>query len=162
VQALRDALPRSEIVHINTHGYTSDREGALLFASKDTATKDDQSPGYDLLQAADVARQDWSQVRLVVLSACATASGETRGPHNPDSMVRALTRAGVSNVVASLWNVDAEATSKLMGKFYASLKEGQSPSQALGSAQQWMQHNPEHPEWAQPYFWAAFQLYAAN
>jgi CHAT domain-containing protein len=157
IPALQDRLPNVEIVHFSGHGYDNGDNGALLFAPTDPMTD------YDPLRSSEVARQDWSRVRLVVLSACAAASGETHGPHNPDSLVRALIRAGPPRVVAALWNVESGATLELMSEFYSSLGQGKNPAQALRAAQQRMQHpNLEHSEWTHPYFWAGFQVYGTT
>jgi CHAT domain-containing protein len=64
--------------------------------------------------------------------------------------------AGAPRVVVSLWNVDDEATSILMSKFYEGiLKKGLPPSVALRQAQQAMMQNPRYQA---PYYWAAFVL----
>ncbi|HEV3038295.1 MAG TPA: CHAT domain-containing protein [Candidatus Angelobacter sp.] len=149
IAAFQGQLHNAEIVHFSGHGYANGENGALLFATKDSALD------YDPLRSSEVAHQDWSRVQLVVLSACAAAAGETRGPHNPDSLVRSLIRAGPSRVVAALWIVDSGATLKLMKEFYSSLGQGKTPAQALHTAQQKMRQS----EWAHPYYWAGFQLY---
>jgi CHAT domain-containing protein/Flp pilus assembly protein TadD len=151
VDSLVAALPGADAVHFAGHGYTNSENGALLFAAGPAKNAD-----YDLLRSTDLHRQDWSRSRLVVLSACATAEGEIRGAHNPESLVRALTKAGPSRVVASLWNVDSDATANLMRVFYTDLAKGSPPEQALWSAQQWMR---QRPGWEHPYYWAGFHLY---
>jgi CHAT domain-containing protein/tetratricopeptide (TPR) repeat protein len=154
LEALAAALPDTRVVHFLGHGYANSDDGALIFA-----------PGvgsggeYGLLRSADLRRQDWSGCSLAVLSACAAAAGETRGAHNPDSLVRALTKAGVARVAASLWNSDSGATAELMGAFYRSLAAGLGYSQALRSAQQQVR---QRREWSHPYYWAGFQLYGAS
>ena len=154
---LQKQLPQVELVHFSGHGYVNGENGALLFAAK--YPKDD----YDPLRSSEVAHQNWSRVRLVVLSACAAAAGETRGPHNPDSLVRALISAGPPRVVAALWNVESGTTLELMKEFYKSLGQGKTPDQALHAAQQKMRLGiPGHPEWAHPYYWAGFQLYGTR
>jgi CHAT domain-containing protein/tetratricopeptide (TPR) repeat protein len=150
-RSLVAALPGADAVHFAGHGYTNSDNGALLFAAGPSKKAD-----YDLLRSTDLQRQDWSRSRLVVLSACATAAGEIRGAHNPESLVRALTKAGPPRVVASLWNVDSDATANLMRVFYADLAKGSPPEQALWSAQQWMR---QRPGWEHPYYWAGFHLY---
>jgi CHAT domain-containing protein len=151
IESLVAALPGADAVHFAGHGYTNSDNGALLFAAGPSKNAD-----YDLLRSTELQRQDWSRSRLVVLSACATAEGEMRGAHNPESLVRALTKAGSPRVVASLWNVDSEATANLMRVFYADLAKGRPPEQALSSAQRWMR---QRPGWEHPYYWAGFHLY---
>jgi CHAT domain-containing protein len=153
LDAVSAARPTADIFHFAGHGYP-DENGALLFAPRDPKLSD-----YDLLRSADLLRQDWSRSRLVVLSACATAAGELQGPHNPESLVRAFTRAGVPRVAASLWNVDDAATAELMGAFYSSLSKGASPSEALRTAQGLVRHRTA---WSHPYYWAGFQLFGTT
>jgi CHAT domain-containing protein/tetratricopeptide (TPR) repeat protein len=154
IEALQASLSSADMVHFSGHGYSNANNGALLFSPQDPRNAD-----YDLLRSSDLLRQDWSRCQLVVLSACAAAAGETHGAHNPDSLVRALTRAGVSRVVASLWNVDSAATSELMREFYTALARGASPAEALQAGQQSVRR---HPGWDHPYYWAGFQLYGTT
>lgn len=151
VAALVAALPDAEVVHFAGHGSTDWENGALVFAANPSTRAD-----YDLLRSTDLQRQDWSRSALVVLSACAVAGGETRGTHNPDSLVRALSKAGASRILASSWNVDASATAELMQAFYASLATGATPDRALQAAEQEVR---KRPGWKHPYYWAGFQVY---
>jgi CHAT domain-containing protein len=151
LDALARALPEASIVHFAGHGYTGSENGAILLAPRDPAAAD-----YDLLRFSELRRLPWSQCRLAVLSACATAAGETRGPHNPQSLVRALIKGGAARVAASLWNVDSAATSALMQQFYSALASGADVPAAMRIAQDAVRRRPE---WAHPYYWAGFQLY---
>jgi CHAT domain-containing protein len=154
VDSLAASLSAAQIFHFAGHGYSDSENGALLFAPRDSRISD-----YELLRSADLLRQDWSRCRLVVLSACAAAAGEVQGPHNPDSLVRAFTRAGVPRVAAGLWNVDSAAISELMGTFYGSLAKGASPADALRTAQQKLR---QRAGWSHPYYWAGFQLFGTT
>ncbi|HEY6392351.1 MAG TPA: CHAT domain-containing protein [Bryobacteraceae bacterium] len=153
VPQLLGSLPQADAVHFAGHGYTTSDTGGLLFASRDPAKRD-----YEILKSGEIGRQDWSRCRLAVLSACATAGGEA-GVHNPDGLVRALTRAGVSRVVASLWNVDSDATATLMADFYASLAKGESYGEALHGAQTSIRNRSG---WGHPFYWAGFQLFGTT
>ena len=154
VAALMALLPGADVFHFSGHGYSDSDNGALLFAPKDRKSAD-----YELLRSADLLRQDWSHCRLAVLSACAAAAGEIQGAHNPDSLVRALTRAGAPRVAASLWNVESAATAELMGAFYGTLSRGANPAEALRAAQQRIR---QRPDWSHPYYWAGFQLFGTT
>jgi CHAT domain-containing protein/tetratricopeptide (TPR) repeat protein len=155
VEALVASLPSADVVHFAGHGYANSENGALLFAPKDPKRED-----FTLLRSTDLRRQDWTRCRLAVLSACAAAAGETRGPHNPDSLVRALTKAGVSCVAASLWSVDSAATYGLMKEFYGCLAKGENPVESLRDAQRRLRR--QRPDWNHPYYWSGFQLYGTT
>jgi CHAT domain-containing protein len=64
--------------------------------------------------------------------------------------------SGASSVVSSLWKVEDAATAELMKRFYrAMLKENQTPSAALRTAQNEMR---QIPRFSNPRHWAGFTL----
>ncbi|WIM04695.1 MAG: CHAT domain-containing protein [Candidatus Nitricoxidivorans perseverans] len=90
---------------------------------------------------------------LVTLSACETGLGKIESGDDLVGLTRGFLYAGASAVVASLWQVDDQATGQLMAAFYDALRGGAGKSEALRSAQlKGLRANPH------PYFWAAFQL----
>jgi len=99
--------------------------------------------GLDLTAATD----------LVVLSACQTQIGEVSAGDEVVGLSRAFLYAGTPSVIASLWNVDDEATALLMERFYTHLRAGLSKGEALRQAQ--IDVRDEYPH---PYYWAAFVL----
>jgi CHAT domain-containing protein len=95
-------------------------------------------------------------VSLVVLSACQTGLGQEIQGEGLVGLTRGFMYAGASRVVASLWKADDAATAELMGRFYKAMeKDGMRPAAALRQAQvqMWKQKR-----WADPYFWAGFQI----
>jgi CHAT domain-containing protein len=99
-------------------------------------------------------------VDFVVLSACNTAAGDKLGAEALSSLARAFFYAGAKSLVVSHWNVDSEATVKLMDGLYAALRAnpGLSHAEALRKSILQMIDNPSKPEWAQPSFWAPFVI----
>jgi CHAT domain-containing protein len=85
-------------------------------------------------------------LRLCVLSACQSGLGDL-GPVSGESaqgLPRALHLAGCPNVIASLWNVNDQATAALMAKFYHELwANGRPPLEALRLAQLTILRHPE-------------------
>jgi CHAT domain len=74
-------------------------------------------------------------------------------PSEVASLTRALLLAGASNVVASLWNMDDDASVEVLSDFYLRLRAGDRPAAALRHAQRRMlQVNPH------PFFWASMAL----
>lgn len=69
-----------------------------------------------LLTSADIARLDLSATRLVVLSACRTALGETT-TEGVFGLQRAFKKAGAGTLVMSLWPVSDVATKEFMTSF---------------------------------------------
>jgi CHAT domain-containing protein len=71
-------------------------------------------------------------------------------------LARGFMHAGAQRVVASLWQVDDQATAQLMGHFYRGmLKENLRPAAAMRAAQIEMSRNPR---WSSPYYWADFVM----
>ena len=100
---------------------------------------------------------------LVTLSACETALGSGMQGQTPvgDDFVgltRAFLHAGSAGVVASLWEVDDEATLDLMQRFYRGLRERGSAA-ALANAQREMLENGLSRD---PYPWAAFVMIGSS
>lgn len=73
--------------------------------------------------------------RLVVLAACATARGVSHRREGTYSIRRSFHRAGVPDVVASLYDIPAAATAGILEEFYRGLLVGLSPERALAGAQ---------------------------
>jgi CHAT domain-containing protein len=65
--------------------------------------------------------------------------------------------AGAARVLVSLWEVDDEATSELMGRLYREMlgKRRLTPAAALREAQVLFWRNKP---WSSPYYWAPFTL----
>jgi hypothetical protein len=115
---------------------------------------DDANDG--VLHLDEVYGLNLAATDLVVLSACQTNVGEVSPGDDVLALNRAFLFAGAPTVIASLWNVDDEATSILMTHFYGYLAEGRGKAEALRQAQ--IDLRAERPEYAHPFYWAAFVL----
>ena len=72
---------------------------------------------------------------LVVLSACQTGVGEVKNGEGVYGLRRVFALAGAKNLVMSLWRVEDIWTARQMEKFYQFYARGQTPAEALRSAQ---------------------------
>jgi CHAT domain-containing protein len=94
---------------------------------------------------------------LVTLSACRTAAGKDLNGEGLMSFTHAFLYAGANRVLATLWNVDDQATSAFMQAFYAALLTRQRPpAEALAEARQALR---KQPRYSHPWYWAAFTLH---
>ncbi len=115
------------------------------------------NPGFSSIKLADawLTVTDLTELargaQLVTLSACETAVGGLAVGDEVVGLTRGLLAAGCSTVVASLWTVNDESTAKLMAGFYASLRQGDEPAEALRAAMLELRRAYDHP-----YFWAPF------
>jgi CHAT domain-containing protein len=133
-----------------------------------------------VLTALEVAEMDLRKTRLVVLSACETGLGQTAGGEGVFGLQRAFQVAGAKSVVVTLWQIDDEASRRLMERFYQNLwGRKMSMVESLREAQQWMLHkganslrqdasrgmirsadpkNGQQLPYTPPYYWAGFVL----
>ncbi len=87
-----------------------------------------------LLQPRDIAGLDLSG-RVVVLSACQSASGAVLRGEGVQSLARAFFEADARAVVASLWRLRDDEAAALFDRFYHHLAGGESVAGALAAAQ---------------------------
>ena len=92
--------------------------------------------------------------QLVTLSACETAKGKEASGDIMVSLETAFLRAGTPTILASLWEVDDQATGIMMKTFYRNLRT-QGKSEALRRAQLALLKDPAY---VYPYYWAPFIL----
>ena len=108
-----------------------------------------------ILTGLEVSALDLENTKLVVLSACDTASGTIMNGAAVFGLRRAFTLAGAERLVMSLWPVHDDATALLMGDFYKGLKAGKGCGDALRDAQLKLMGDPRY---SAPQYWAAFIL----
>ena len=92
-------------------------------------------------------------IELLVLSACETASGDTRASLG---LAGIAIRSGARSTLGTLWQVNDESTAIFMAEFYRQLAKSKvSKAEALRNAQLVVLENREYQN---PYFWAPFVL----
>jgi CHAT domain-containing protein len=154
---------RPDILHIATHGFflpeipagalvstgialerlrnPMQRSGLLLAGATSTLREwrghkrpEEKSDG--ILTADEVAELDLQGTTLVTLSACKTALGDVPSGEGVLGLERAFLMAGARNLVITLWSISDEYTTRsIMKHFYLNLLGGQSPAEALRTAQ---------------------------
>ena len=109
------------------------------------------------LYSCEIGNLNWENTELVVLSSCESGMGLQGAYSSNSGLIGALQKAGVKNVIASLWRVDDKVTQEFMVDFYSNLSQNKSISKSLWLAKLAIKKN--HPE---PYYWAPFVLYSLN
>lgn len=143
------------VVHFATHGFVDDENPDVsgIFLSM-LNPQGQTEEGF--LPLNEIYNLDLENTQLVVLSACQSAIGKELYGEGLVSLGRGFMYAGCKSVVASLWKVDDEATSKLMSDFYTGLfEEGLTPAAALRRAKLAMLQDER---FRAPFYWASFVL----
>jgi CHAT domain-containing protein/tetratricopeptide (TPR) repeat protein len=158
----QEKLDQFRIVYFATHGLLAgevadfaklNAEPALVLSLPDKPTDFDDG----LLTASEVAQlklnADW-----VVLSACNTASAEKPGAEALSGLARAFFYAGGRSLLVSNWEVETKSAVALMVGTFAALaaEPNLSHGEALQKSMVAAIENTQHPEWADPKFWAPF------
>jgi CHAT domain-containing protein len=110
--------------------------GLVLAGANTDGPHPAQSASNGILTAEELAFLSMDDLELVVLSACDTGIGDVAGGEGVLGLQRAFHTAGARNVIASLWQIDDQATVALMQLFYRKLWQGgETPLEALRAAQ---------------------------
>ena len=153
-QVSSEVLSEFRILHFATHGIVDDEHPELSGIILSLVDEQGQSRN-GFLRLHDIY-QLTLPADLVVLSACRTGLGKDVRGEGIVGLTRGFMYAGAKGVVATLWQVDDDATAFFMEHFYtALLRDNATPAAALQSAKREMWR---HDKWRQPYFWAAFVL----
>jgi tetratricopeptide (TPR) repeat protein len=173
--------PTYPVVHIASHFVIQTGSGTepfLMLGGKDEG----DAAGYHLtLRNLRGAHLDFEGTRLLALSACSTAQGDTnQDGEDMESMQQVTQQEGAQAVLATLWDVGDASTSELMSDFYARwVKHPElGKAEALRQAQLAFLHGKgpvtddergfktvsqpaaatKPTDYSHPYFWAPFVL----
>lgn len=160
-----------DIIHLATHGYYLSQEQAqkvkglagytnamdlsgLVMSGGNAGWLAAPKVGGNqngLLSAQDIAGLDLSQTRLVVLSACKSASGQTL-TDGIFGLQRAFKKAGAGSLIMTLWGVNDEATAHFMKFFYLELSKNKWDRHAAFN----LAKKQIRELYSEPYYWAGF------
>jgi CHAT domain-containing protein/tetratricopeptide (TPR) repeat protein len=151
--AMSQDLGRYRIVHFATHGFLNSRIPQL--SGLTLSLVDESGSSVDgFLRLHEIYELELS-ADLVVLSACQTALGRAIRGEGLVGLVRGFLHSGAQSVIASLWQIEDDATARLMERVYSGLlRDGRPAAAALRQAQ--IELLTGEPRWRSPYFWAAF------
>ncbi|MEL6383632.1 MAG: CHAT domain-containing protein [Cyanobacteria bacterium J06626_18] len=137
------------VVHLATHGeFSSDPERTFIMLS------DGPLLARKLDKLLRTRNDSEGSVKMLVLSACNTASGDKRATLG---LAGLTVRSGSRSTLATLWAVQDESAPALMQNFYQNLKDnpGITKAEALRRAQIQLWENSN---WQRPLHWAPYIL----
>lgn len=147
--ALAESVKSSNfsVVHLATHGqFSSNAEETFILAW-------DERVKAKMLRSALQGRDRPEPIELLVLSACETASGDTRATLG---LAGLSVQAGARSTLASLWSLNDESGARFIEQFYQALsQDGVGRAEALRRAQIAMLKQPKYEN---PIFWASYVL----
>jgi CHAT domain-containing protein/tetratricopeptide (TPR) repeat protein len=148
---------RAPWIHFAGHSLVDERN--TLLSTLLLAPSRDGDPG--AVYAREIYSLKLPRARLVVLAACDSGRAYTPGGEGVTSLARAFLAAGAHTVVASLWDVDDRATSRLFYPFHRALLAGLDPADALREAQLDLIAHGDGAE-RSPETWGAFEVFGAS
>lgn len=153
--AMSDDLSKYQIIHFATHSFL-DTEHPELSAIALSMLDHDGKPQEGFLRSHDVFNLKLG-AELVVLSGCRTGLGKELKGEGLNGMTRGFMYAGSKRVLVSLWDVQDQATARLMTDFYRALlgPKRTTTAAALRAAQIAIWRDRR---WHAPYYWAGFVL----
>lgn len=147
---LKAEMGKYRYLHLATHGYFND---ATPLQSGIVLAEPAEDSGEDGILTARELMEIPLSAEMVVLSACESARGQARPGEGTMGLVWALSVCGVPVQILSQWKVSDESTALLMSRFYALLKQGLTPEEALRRAALEVKQDPRFQH---PYYWAPF------
>lgn len=135
------------ILHVLAHTYTTEENNLEFRLNRDTLT---------------VYSSNAIRPLLAILEGCSSGKGTYYKFEGSISQTRSFLYNGTPTVIYSLWDADNQSSTYLFTRFYGYINEGLNVNDALHSAKNDTRNNIYHPEWANPYYWANFQLTGTN
>lgn len=140
VKAFFENAAKKDIIHLACHGQF--RPDNPMFSSLHLAD------GWLTVRDIVAKRLDAS---LVTLSACETGRNKIFAGDEILGLARGFLSAGTASIIVSLWNVNDDATSRLMSSIYSHLMSGETPGSSLRQAQLELIAEGTHS-----YYWSPF------
>ena len=98
---------------------------------------------------------------MVVLSACNSGTGTLYYGEGLMSLARGFTLAGASSVIKTAWEINDESSVSIISRFYYHLSKGKEKNEAMRLAK--LEYlKKASPSYADPYFWAAYEVLGDN
>lgn len=144
---------KAKILHCATHATGDSINGNLSYLLFSKASNADSS---EQVFVSDIYNLHLN-AELAILGTCQSAKGEYARGEGMISLAHAFSTAGAKSVCSTLWNLNDEASYRILSKFFELLKEGIPKSQALRLAQ--MDYINQYPQKANPYYWAVFNMF---
>src|SRR5438045_4355340 len=95
--------------------------GANIYRTNDTSFINEED---GIVTAQEISNLNFSNTKLLTLSACETAWGDINNNEGVYGLQRAFKIAGVKEMLITLWQIPDTETKELMNLFYQHIFEG--------------------------------------
>jgi CHAT domain-containing protein len=146
IENVRRSLTEVGTVHFATHAQRNANQPNFSFLTL---------AGHDRIYSIDFEVLDLRGKR-VFLAGCETLLAEAAFGDDVYGLADAVMGAGSSSVVATLWDVEDEASAKFASVFYKTLRDGGTDTEALAATERYFISGQAGPRLASPKFWAGF------
>ncbi|APA64571.1 CHAT domain-containing protein [Maribacter sp. 1_2014MBL_MicDiv] len=150
LQNFTASLPDYSVLHLATHAVFDDKNPEYSYLAFTPNTASD-----DLLFVKDLYNLTLN-ASLVTLSGCESGIGELKRGEGFLSLARGFFYSGAASISSTLWKVNDNSSSVLMGEFYENLANGKPKDTSLREAKlSFLQKNKENGL-AHPYYWSGY------
>ncbi len=156
--AVHAAMASVDILHFAGH-YVAEPHSPMSSYLLLAANGD---PDNSKLSNTEMAGQDLSRLRLIVLAACRTGTEDYTAGEGMIGLSRTFLGSNVPLVIGSKWSVDSEATADLMIRFHRHRRLGRLHTAAALRAAQLELLNDPTGRYTAPYYWSAFAVYGGH
>jgi CHAT domain-containing protein len=150
---------RFQVIHFAGHAVANESRvsNSFLLFAPDPKKVDDSGALY----APEITNIALPRTTLVVLAACSTLTGDTKGAEGMPSLARSFLASGAVAVIGTLWNIDDSDSARLFSALHRRLAGGASPADALAEAQLEFIHGSDRVL-RHPSVWAGVELVASS
>ncbi len=149
----KSLVKQPTIFHLAMHSQqdsTNSKYSYLIFDNQMDTIEDGKLFNYEISMSR-------IESPMVVLSSCNTGTGNLYHGEGVMSLTRGFILAGASSVINTFWDVNDDASAKIMMDFYYQLSKGYEKDVALRMAKlNYLKSTP--PTYANPYYWAAYEI----
>ena len=150
LQNFTATLSDYSVLHLATHAVFNDKNPEYSYLAFTPKSESD-----DLLFVKDLYNLTLN-ASLVTLSGCESGIGELKRGEGFLSLARGFFYSGAASISSTLWKVNDNSSSKLMGEFYENLADGKPKDASLREAKlSFLKKNKENGL-AHPYYWSGY------
>ena len=150
LQNFTATLSDYSVLHLATHAVFDDKNPEYSYLAFTPNTASD-----DLLFVKDLYNLTLN-ASLVTLSGCESGIGELKRGEGFLSLARGFFYSGAASITSTLWKINDNSSSDLMGDFYLNLADGKAKDESLREAKLTFLEKNKENGLSHPYWWSGY------